>query len=67
MLATESLPTAGRNTNDAISDAAKNPNMNFGSLYQISVAETFVFPLPFSTLVEKKIATANAINPIRIF
>ena len=66
---TASFPTDGRNTKDAIREAAKKPRINLGSLYQISEAPTFLPPFSpsFSTFVAKKTATANAINPIRIF
>ena len=56
-------------TNDAISEAAKNPIMNLGKRLHISIAPTFSMPpsSPPSTLVAKKIETKNATKPIRMF
>ena len=65
---TVSFPNAGTAIKDAIKEAAKNPRINFGSLYQISDTPIFLLLSPlFSTFVAKNTATANAINPIRIF
>ena len=65
---TLSFPNAGTAIKDAIKEAAKNPRINFGSLYQISDTPIFLLLSPlFSTFVAKNTATANAINPIRIF
>jgi len=62
---TVSFPNAGTAIKDAIKEAAKNPRINFGSLYQISDTPIFLLFSPlFSTFVAKNTATANAINPI---